>query len=112
MCFREYHLFEYLEYIWEEMGLEQWAEIVTYMLTLPTLQKLSLPWDPMPEGTMSKNPLWEPCPSSHPSHGSHSTLAWRERRCKEPRAALSPPPQLGESPAVIFPSSDLPANAS
>lgn len=112
MWLREHCLFDYLEYIWEEIGLEQWAEIVTNTLALPTLQKLSLPWDPPPEGTVSKNPLWEPCPSSHPSHGSQSTLAWGQRRWKEPRAAPSPPPQLDESPAVTFPSSDLPANAS
>lgn len=66
MWFREHRLFECLEYIWEEMGLEQWAEMVINMLTLPALQKLSLPWGLMPEGAVSQNPLWEPCPSSHP----------------------------------------------
>lgn len=50
-------MFECLEYIWEEMGLEQWTDIVINMLALPTLQKLSLPWDFKPEGTISTNPL-------------------------------------------------------
>lgn len=35
MWLREHCLFDYLEYVWEEMGLEQWAEIVTNTLALP-----------------------------------------------------------------------------